>query len=60
MIQTFLVTGGKGSGGALSSTEILEEGSTAWVFTGELPMATYVLSGAYIDGRIIMTGKIYQ
>ena len=55
MCQTYLVTGGFGDG-YLSSTELLVETAAAWVFTGQLPTPRSGLTGANIDGRILMTG----
>ena len=52
-----LVTGGLGSSGDLSSTELLVETVSAWVFTGELPSPREGLSGANIDNKILMTGN---
>ena len=52
-----LVTGGLGSSGDLSSTELLVETAPAWVFTGELPSPRSGLRGANIDNKILMTGN---
>ena len=60
IFQTMLVTGGHTGGGHLSSTELLVEATSAWVFTGELPSARGGLRGANIDNKIIMTGIIMQ
>ena len=62
IFQTFLVTGGyTGNGpdgtGFLSSTELLLENASAWVFTGELPSPREGLFGANIDNRVLMTGN---
>ena len=54
-LQTFLVTGGLGSR-PLSSTELLVEGSSHWVKTGNLPTPLEGLRGANIDNRVLMTG----
>ena len=40
-----------------SSTELLMESASAWVFTAELPYTLIALSGATIDNRILMTGR---
>ena len=51
-----LVTGGQ-YGDSLSSTELLVETATTWVYTGELPSPRYGLHGANIDNRVLMTGN---
>ena len=51
-----LVTGGHTGGGHLSSTELLVETASAWVFTGELPSPREGLRGANIDNKILVTG----
>ena len=57
MYQTYLVTGGWDGHDELSSTELLVETATAWVFSGELPSPRAGLRGANIDGTILMTGN---
>ena len=58
VLQTFLVTGGWDSNeDVLASTELLAEGSASWVRTGELPTPRSGLTGAHIDGRILMAGN---
>ena len=58
MCQTYLVTGGTDTGDDwLSTTELLTETATAWVFSGQLPNPRDGLRGANIDGRILMTGN---
>ena len=60
IFQTYLVTGGF-SGSArdvrLSSTELLVETASAWVYTGRLPSPRNGLRGANIDNRVLMTGN---
>ena len=56
IFQTYLVAGGYYSG-SLSSTELLVETASAWVYTGELPSPRRGLRGANIDNRILMTGN---
>jgi len=57
VFQTFLVTGGyDDDDNDLSSTELLVENSTKWIYSGELPTPRYGLRGANIDKRVIMTG----
>ena len=56
IFQTFLVSGGY-DGGYLSSTELLVESSSAWVYTGSLPSPRRGLRGANIDNKILMTGN---
>ena len=57
-----MVTGGNSGSNyqSLSSTELLPATAPAWVFTGELPSPRYVLSGANIDNKILMTGDYYE
>ena len=58
IFQTYLVAGGSpGLGGWLSSTELLVETASAWVYTGELPSPRDGLRGATIDNRVLMTGN---
>ena len=51
-----LVTGGHDGSARLSSTELLVETASAWVFTGELPSPLEGLRGANIDNKILVTG----
>merc|ERR1719378_1971379 len=53
--KTFLVTGGY-NGDYISSTELLLETSSNWIYSGELPTPRGGLRGANIDRRVIMTG----
>ena len=55
-----LVTGGWNGGRRLSSTELLEETASAWVFTGELPSPLDDLRGANIENKVFMTGDYYN
>ena len=57
IFQTFLVSGGYDASNRLSSTELLVETASAWIFTGELPSPRVALRGANIDNRILMTGN---
>ena len=64
IFQTYLVSGGWVADPAvskhkqfLSSTELLVESSSAWVYTGELPSPRTGLRGANIDNRILMLGN---
>ena len=57
IFQPYLVAGGWTGSARLSSTELLEETASAWVYTGELPSPRYGLRGANIDNRILMTGN---
>ena len=58
IFQTYLVAGGMDSRLVeLSSTELLVETASAWVFTGELPSPRYGLRGANIDNRVLVTGN---
>ena len=42
----------------LSSTELLREGSKAWVTAGQLPgQPRKMLRGVSVDNRVLMTGK---
>lgn len=54
--KTFLVTGGEGGCGILSSTELLEETATSWVLAGELPTPRYGLRAANVDNRVLAIG----
>ena len=56
IFQTFLVTGGYGSG-YLSSTELLVETDSAWVLAGNLPTPRSGLRAVNIDQKILVTGE---
>ena len=60
IFQTFLVAGHGDGNGYASSTELLQENSSAWVFSGELPFRTWGLEMANIDGRVISTGSLQE
>ena len=55
--QTFLVAGGYNHPDVLSSTELLVETASAWVFFGELPSPRSNLRGATIDNKGSRLGK---
>ena len=57
IFQTFLVSGGYDGSDSLSSTELLVETASAWVYSGSLPSPRYGLRGANIDNKIFMTGN---
>ena len=58
IFQTYLVSGGKNKNSdLLSSTELLVETASAWLYTGELPSPRIGLSMANIDNRVLMTGN---
>ena len=54
------MAGGKGGDGLLSTTELLVETASAWVYTGELPSARKGLRGANIDNKVLMTGNLHR
>merc|ERR1711902_458916 len=60
--RTLLVSGGYGLGEdnfnnyLLSSTELLVESASTWVYSGELPSPRGYLRGINIDDKILMTG----
>ena len=53
----YLVTGG-GVSPWLSSTEVLVEGTSAWMSAGELPMAMGALKAVSLNDKIFITGNI--
>ena len=55
--QVYLVTGGIGGGDYLSSTEVLVDGTTAWMSARELPVAMFGLRGVSFDNNIFVTGN---
>ena len=57
IFQTFLVSGGWTGSDELSSTELLVETASAWVYTGSLPSPRYAPRGANIDNKVLMTGN---
>ena len=55
----YLVTGGQEDGyDRLSSTEVLVDGTTAWMSAGELPVAMYGLKAVSLNNKIFITGNI--
>jgi len=57
--KTYIVTGGRSASShqtSISSTELLVETASAWVFAGELPTPRHGLHGANIDNKIFITG----
>ena len=56
MVQTYIVAGGYDRD-YLSSTELLQETSSAWTLAGELPSPRLGLRAANIDKKIVMTGN---
>ena len=55
----YLVTGGQKDGfDRLSSTEVLVDGTTAWMSAGELPVAMYSLRGVSLNNDVFVTGNI--
>ena len=52
------MSGGKAGSDYLSSTELLVETASFWVYAGELPSPRDGLRGAYIENKVLMTGKI--
>ena len=57
IFQTYLVSGGNYDGDYLSSTELLVETASAWVYSGSLPSPRSGLRGANIDNKVLMTGN---
>ena len=57
IFQTFLVAGGHGFYSDVSSTEILKETASQWIYVGNLPTPRNGLRGANIDQRVLMTGN---
>ena len=60
IFQTYLVAGGGFDVASLSSTELLEERSSAWINTYSLPTPRRGLRGGKIDNKVFMTGKTEQ
>jgi len=56
--KTYIVSGGYDVSDRLSSTELLVETGSAWVYTGGLPSPRSGLRGANIDNKVLMTGGI--
>ena len=57
-IQVYLVTGGWDGSSILSSTEVLVDGTSAWMSSGELPVAMNTLKGVSLNNDIFVTGNI--
>ena len=55
MFQTFIVVGGYNP--PISSTELLVETASAWVFAGNLPSPRTGLRAAKIGTKILATGQ---
>ena len=55
----YLVTGGYGGGGGLSSTEMMVKGASSWtVLPDSLPARMRGLRSISVDNQIITTGKL--
>ena len=54
--QIYLVTGGYHNNKYLSSTELLQENSDSWSFTGGLPTPRAYLVAATMARRLVVTG----
>ena len=54
-VQVLLVTGGYGDD-YLDSTELLLPSATSWTTSAALPSPRYLLRGATLDNKVIMTG----
>ena len=57
--QVYLVTGGWGGSGYLTSTELLVEGSAAWIYSGALPYPKEGLRAATLNNKLIVTGTLH-
>ena len=58
-VQVYLVTGGEGSDYIyLATTELLSQGSSSWVYGGELPSARFRPRAATLDNKLILTGVV--
>ena len=54
------MSGGKAGSDYLSSTELLVETASFWVYAGELPSPRDGLRGAFIENKVLMTGNNYK
>jgi len=54
--KTLLVTGGYSGGTFFSSTELLQDGSSSWTYSGDLPTPRFKLRGGNINNKVLMTG----
>ena len=53
------MTGGEGSDYTyLATTELLSQGSSSWVYGGELPSARFRPRAATLDNKLILTGVV--
>ena len=52
--QVYLVTGGINGG---TTTEILNHGASAWVYSGALPSASNWMAGATLNNKLIVIGR---
>ena len=57
-MQVLLVTGGY-DGNRLDSTELLLPSATSWSYSAPLPSPRYLLRGATLDNKVLMTGTWY-
>ena len=57
-VQVFLVTGGSFDDN-LSSTEVLVEGGSEWIFSDPLPSPRSDLNGASLNNRIVVAGDVH-
>ena len=54
--QVFLVTGGWGESGRLSSTELLTSSTSSWTMANNLPRSMSGVRGVTLGGVLYMTG----
>ena len=58
-VQVYLVTGGEGSDYTyLATTELLSQGSSSWLYAGELPSPRFRPRAATLDNKLILTGVV--
>ena len=56
-VQVLLVTGGLDTNVVeLSSTELLLPSATSWTTSAALPSPRYLLRGATLDNKVVITG----
>ena len=56
----FLVVAGSGSGGPMSSTEILVKGSNSWQTIASLPIKGYGMRTVSVGNTILYFGNFYH
>ena len=59
-LQVYVVAGGLGNTGYLSSTEVLYDGGLSWVTGQALPRALYETASVSLADSVLLIGTFYN